>query len=282
MGARRPRSSAPSARAPPVSPPPSGPQLAARGVAVSTRAPVESLERRRGAGDDPSGWRVAVGGERPEAREVDGVVLAVPAPAAAGLLAGSAPEAAGLLRAIEHASVALVTLALPAGATEAPLAGTGFLVPRTATVDGAAPLVTAVSYLGHKWPHLARAGDELVRVSVGRFADSRHLALDDGELVDAVVGELTALLGLRARPLDAMVTRHHRAFPQYRVGHLVRVGRIEQAVAACGRIEVAGAAYRGVGIPACIGSGRSAARRLLDSLVRPGGTRRVPTGSDRS
>ncbi len=56
------------------------------------------------------------------------------------------------------------------------------------------------------------------------------------------------------------MTRYDQAFPQYRVGHLIRVASIEKAVADLGGIAVAGAAYRGVGIPACIASGRTAAR----------------------
>ena len=63
-----------------------------------------------------------------------------------------------------------------------------------------------------------------------------------------------------------MVTRWDRAFPQYRVGHLIRVAQVEEEVAGLGGLAVAGAALRGVGIPACIGSGRSAARLVLGSL----------------
>jgi oxygen-dependent protoporphyrinogen oxidase len=217
---------------------------------------------------------------------------------------------------MRHASVAVVTLSVPEGAIRAPLVGTGFLVPRTSTIDGRPPLITGVTYLGRKWPHLARPGDELIRASVGRFGDERHTALDDGELTAAVVGELSHLLDIdtpqdidTAQDIDtpqsdastpsgprpyAMVTRWDDAFPQYEVGHLIRVARVEQAVSELDAMAVAGAALRGVGIPACIGSGRSAARRVLSALrsrsalqpdpaqaqpaqARPGGT--VPSGS---
>ena len=201
--------------------------------------------------------------------EVDGVILAVPAIEAAGLLAGHAPVASEMLGAIRYSSVAVVTLSLPAGTVGAPLVGTGFLVPRTSDVDGRPALITGCTYLSRKWPHLARPGDELLRVSVGRFGDERHLRLGDDELVGAVLAELATLLDVRDEPLDALVTRWDRAFPQYEVGHLLRVGRIEQSLDTVPGVAVAGAALRGVGIPACIASGRSAARRVLASWEAP-------------
>ncbi len=226
-------------------------------------------DRRTHDGLGPGPWQLDVRSDRVEVLDADGIVLAVPADVAAVQLAVHAPEAARLLGTIEYASVAVVTLTFPAGAIHGSMYGTGFLVPRSETLGDALPLVTAATYLGRKWPHLARPGDELIRVSVGRFGDLRHQSLDDDELVDAVLGELAHLLDVRDRPIDWMVARFDRAFPQYQVGHLIRVARIEQGLAALEGMEVAGAAYRGVGIPACIGSGRDAARRLLRSFSSP-------------
>jgi oxygen-dependent protoporphyrinogen oxidase len=69
-------------------------------------------------------------------------------------------------------------------------------------------------------------------------------------------------MGLSEEPLESMVTRWPGAFPQYRVHHLMRTAGIEAAMARLGGIAVAGAAYRGVGIPACIASGRAAAQAV--------------------
>ncbi len=55
------------------------------------------------------------------------------------------------------------------------------------------------------------------------------------------------------------------ALPQYAVGHLDRVARIRAAVAAVPGLEVCGAAYDGVGIPAVIGSARRAAASLHEA-----------------
>jgi oxygen-dependent protoporphyrinogen oxidase len=250
--------------------------LVDRGVAVRTRTAVEALTRC--APDSGATWRLtlsgdgavvpgATGTDGPERTlEVDGVVLAVPAGAAAGLLAGHAPVAADILGGIRHASVAVITLSLPAGAVTGAMDGTGFLVPRTSLVDGRPALVTGCTYLTRKWPGLARPGDELVRLSVGRSGDDRAGTLDDDELAAAAFAELAAILAVDGRPRQALVTRWDGAFPQYDVGHLERIDRVERSVAELPAVAVAGAAYRGVGIPAVVGGGRAAARAVLGSL----------------
>jgi oxygen-dependent protoporphyrinogen oxidase len=256
--------------------------LAARGVTLRSGTPVDAVDRGPDGPEGRGRWTLSLGSsgaapERSDRPQFDGVILAAPAPTTAVLLAPHAPAAAGLLSSIRYASVAVVTLSLPEGSVRAPLHGTGFLVPRTSTVDGRPALVTGCTYLSRKWPHLARPGEELIRASVGRFGDDRFTSLDDDELIAAVLVELTALLDVRADPLTTAVTRWERAFPQYEVGHLIKVERIEADLAVVPGIAVAGAALRGVGIPACIGSGRAAARRVLATRApAAGGTE--PTG----
>ncbi len=246
--------------------------LAGCGATIRTDTSVRSIGRQEAGRSGRSGWGLALEGPGtgpaggPDRLQADGVVLAVPAAEAAALLAPLSPSAAGRLDALAYAPVAVVTLSMPSGAIGAPLRGTGFLVPRTSTVDGRPALTTACTYLGRKWPHLNRPGDELVRASVGRFGDDRHRGLDDDELAAAVFGELARILDVHGGPLDRLVTRWDRGLPQYGLGHLDAVDEIDQAVAGLPGLAVAGAAYRGVGIPACIGSGRAAARRVLASF----------------
>jgi len=252
--------------------------LAARGVAVHTGVAVESLTRRAANGADGPAWELALAGDAStvpgasgptgSARTlaVDGVVLAVPAGQASGLLADHVPAAAAVLGAIRHSSVTVVTLAVPSDAVRSDLVGTGFLVPRTSPVDGRTALVTGCTYLTRKWPGLARPGDELIRLSVGRFGDERPDAMDDDELAAAAFDELGRILAIDGRPRESLVTRWHGAFPQYTPGHLDRTDRVEAAVAELPGVAVAGSAYRGVGIPAVVGSGRAAARAVLASL----------------
>jgi oxygen-dependent protoporphyrinogen oxidase len=102
--------------------------------------------------------------------------------------------------------------------------------------------------------------------------------MDDDELAHRVAAELSAILGMTATPTETMVSRWTGAFPQYRVGHLLRVSGIEAAVKRLPGLAVAGSAYRGVGIPACIGSGREAARSVLGALTGRAGAPSTGSG----
>jgi len=140
--------------------------------------------------------------------------------------------------------------------------GSGFLVPRAGK-----HLVTAGSWVGQKWPHLDVPGLLLVRASAGRIDDERIATLDDDELVAAVHRDLAAAMGLRGQPVEQRVHRWPGAFPQYAVGHLERIERIERRLAAdAPTVALAGAALRGVGLATCIAGGRAAARRVWSFL----------------
>jgi protoporphyrinogen/coproporphyrinogen III oxidase len=67
---------------------------------------------------------------------------------------------------------------------------------------------------------------------------------------------------VHGQPSDVRVTRWGGGLPQYSVGHLDRVARIRAGVAALPGIAVCGAAYDGVGIPACIATARLAVEQV--------------------
>ena len=90
---------------------------------------------------------------------------------------------------------------------------------------------------------------------------------DDVVRLSKVVAELQEAMGISSRPDAATIARWPRAFPQYQVGHLERVARIQDALARQPGLVAAGASYRGVGIPACISQGREAARAVLEQTA---------------
>jgi len=233
-------------------------QLADRGVQVVLGFTAARLERPNRAGDTRVGWSVVTGvGARFAA---DAVVLAVPPGPAASLLEAHAPTSAAKLGAISSASVAMVCLAYREADVGHPLDGSGFLVPRSG-----GRLMTACSWASSKWPEVAAPGMVVLRLSAGRAGDGRALALADDVLAARLHNEVAVALGITAEPAGHHVTRWVDAFPQYAPGHAELVAAIEQGLPA--GLEVAGAAYRGVGIPACIGSGRAAARRAVASAT---------------
>lgn len=192
-------------------------------------------------------------------RVVDAVVIAAPAGPAAGMLRSVSPRAATLLATIPYASVAMVSLAVDRHDVGRELDGSGFLVPRTEGLT-----ITACSWVSSKWDHLGGDGAVWLRASVGRDGQTSALDLTDDELVSAVLADLSTTMSLRGAPQAVRVTRWDRSFPQYRPDHLVRVDAIDALLAeADGAVAVAGAALRGLGVPACIRQGRAAAARIL-------------------
>lgn len=207
------------------------------------------------------GLRVALSSG--ELLDADGAVLAVPATAAAGILRAAVPGAAAELAQVRSASVAVVALAYPREQVSAP-PGSGFVVARD---ESAA--ITACTWVTAKWPHLDAGPLAVLKCSLGRAGEGDVVGLSDDELVALAGRDLERIMGLGAAPHEALVVRHRDALPQYAVGHPELVDRAEAAVAgAVPRLELAGSAYRGVGLPSCIGSGRAAAERLLATLAR--------------
>ncbi|MER5995293.1 protoporphyrinogen oxidase [Streptomyces viridosporus] len=226
----------------------------ARGGDVLTGTPVTELRRT-----PEGGWRIVAGDRNLSA---DAVVVAVPAPAAARLLRAEAPRAAAELAGVEYASMALITLAYRRAETRLP-EGSGFLVP---PVDGRT--IKAATFASSKWGWIADEDPGLVvlRTSVGRHGETEVLRRDDADLVEVSRHDLKAATGLDATPVATRVTRWDDGLPQYPVGHHARVARVREHLAGLTGLAVCGAAYDGVGIPACIASAYAAADQIHGDL----------------
>ncbi|MGH3456690.1 protoporphyrinogen oxidase [Aeromicrobium sp.] len=219
------------------------------GAEVRTGAVVRDIQPAHGA------WTLALDDGQ---EAVDAVVLATPAPAAARLLADAAPEAAFVLADVTYASMAIVTFVID-GDVELP--GSGFLVP---PVDGT--VIKGATFSSQKWAWLAESGRTVLRASVGRAGGTALLHQDDATVAAAAFADLRTATGHLPDATGWHVQRWGGALPQYEVGHLERVGAVDRAVAAVRGLEVCGAVYQGVGVPAVIGSARGAVRRLLVDL----------------
>jgi oxygen-dependent protoporphyrinogen oxidase len=225
------------------------------GARISLGLPVRELARTA------HGWRLLLGpaavppgsgGPGPQTDDVDAVVLAVPARPAARLLAGVSAGAAEAVETLDYASVALVALALPPG-TPLP-ALSGFLVPPS---EGRS--VKAATFFTTKWAHLgADGGPVIVRASLGRAGEEERLQFDDAVLIERARRDLGELIGGELPPPAACwIQRWGGGLPQYAPGHLDRIATARAALPA--GLALAGAAFDGVGIPACVASGERAA-----------------------
>jgi len=205
------------------------------------------------------GWTVTLssGGSLP----FDALILAVPAYAAAALVAGGLPGLAGLLGELRYESVATVNFGFRARDVAHPLDGFGFVVPRTENT----PLV-GCSFSSRKFAGRAPEGAVLLRAFLGGAFGRGVLDRDDQELVGTARTVLERYLGIKGKPLFEALSRYPRAMVQYRIGHGDLCRRIRAAADAAGGLRLCGGAYGGVGIPDCIADARAAAENIHSTL----------------
>lgn len=213
----------------------------------------------------PARWEVvsknASGGDATLTESFDAIVIATPTYHASGLLSHDAPELAEKLKAVEYAGATVVCLGVHASQIREPIDCFGFVVP---AIEGRR--IIAASFSSQKFPGRAPDGQVLIRVFVGGALQAELANLPDAELLQLAREELGELIGLSGEPICSEIARWPQAMPQYHLGHLDRVEEIEKLTAEVAGLELAGNAYRGVGVPQCVRSGKQAAERTLAYL----------------
>ena len=224
------------------------------GARVILSSPVRNI--------DPQGRSYVVQLES-ESLQADAVILASPARHTAALVEQISSETSKQLQQFEHASVIMIALTISRSQWPQHLTGTGYLVPKPVQTG-----VTAVSFGSNKWAHWKTASNEMIlRVSLGRDGAPMH-HLDDKALLEVALRDLRLHLGFDATPTNMRFTRWIESFPQYRPGHAYRVDALDKQMhTSAPGVVLAGASYRGIGIPACINDGQRAATRALNALV---------------
>jgi protoporphyrinogen/coproporphyrinogen III oxidase len=190
----------------------------------------------------------------------DAVVFATPAFVTEQLVSTLAPQALPDLAGIPYVSTAVVLLVYPEGTGDRLPESSGFVSPR-----GRLP-ITAATLVSRKWPDPSFGTRAVVRCFIGAWGMEESLALPDDELIERVDDQIAEIFDLSAPPDAAEVVRWPRAMPQYEVGHLDRVARIESALPP--GTYVVGQAYRGAGIPDCVRQANETAERVLASLSK--------------
>jgi protoporphyrinogen/coproporphyrinogen III oxidase len=218
--------------------------------ALVTGTPVESIQR------ETAGWSVFT---RAKPDHFDGVVVALPALAAAKLLSTCSPELSDELAAIGYSSSITVGLGYDREVRQSLPPGFGFLVPRS---EGKRLL--AATFVHNKFPHRAPDDRALLRCFFAGSSAENVWPLSDDAIIAIVRNELQQILGLRAAPLFARVYKWKSAMAQYGVGHLERLDRIERLRQQLPGLALAGNGYRGIGVPDCVRSGQDAATQILE------------------
>jgi oxygen-dependent protoporphyrinogen oxidase len=214
-----------------------------------------ALERR-----EEGGWRLTTtGGEQLDA---DAVVLASEAYNSAALLGGIAPRLAERLGDIPYVSSSIVSIAFRRQDIPHPLDTYGFIVPK---IEGRKIMATTFSSV--KWSARSPAGTVLMRCFVGGAQQPQLADLPDDEMLAMVRRELAEIIGITAPPQRMWINRWPAGMPQYNIGHQEILVQIERELEGLPGIYLAGAGYRGIGIPDCINSGRQAGTRVVNELA---------------
>jgi oxygen-dependent protoporphyrinogen oxidase len=180
------------------------------------------------------------------------------------LLDGIAPVAASCVRAITNGSTAVVSLGYRLDQFTTPPSGHGFLV-----AAGEPLVIDGCTMSSLKWAGRAPDGTVLLRVFIGSHSPGSPAGPDE-DIVALVKRDLAQVAGVHGAPILARVARSIDQMPKYTVGHLERVAGANSALAGLPNLAIAGAAFRGVGVPDCIAQGRAAAARVGEALSRAG------------
>jgi len=193
----------------------------------------------------------------------DAIIVASPAKHSAGFIRTLDSRAGDLLNEWDHASVVLITMAIPASQWPARLSGSGYLVPKPDQ-----RWVSAASFGSNKWAHWRPDdGSMILRVSLGRDG-LEVMHFDNDKLINLALADMKLHLGVDMTPSEIRVSRWAESFPQYRPHHFARLAELEHSLGSVAPgIVFAGASYRGIGIPACVQQARTAGDSTLAHLA---------------
>ena len=219
--------------------------------------------RATGIARGAAGWEVnAAGPQGALTLRAKAVVLATPAAAAAQLMRPHAKSASDALDAIPYPPVASVASAYARADVAHALDGFGFLIPK---IEQRRILGTIFSstLFGNRAPD----GMVLLTTFVGGMRQPELAELDEAAIAALAQDELVSLLGVRAAAQRTWVNRWKHAIPQYTLGHLDRVSKLDEAERALPGLYFCANYRGGISIADCIKSSRAAADRVAQYLL---------------
>jgi oxygen-dependent protoporphyrinogen oxidase len=172
--------------------------------------------------------------------KADAVVFATPTYATSDIVKGLDSKLSEKLKEIRYVSTATVSLGYRRREVEHSLSGFGFVVPRS------------------------EKRKIIVRAFVGGASAEELAEQDEASLLQMVREEMRDSMGINATPVLNKVFRWRKGNPQYDVGHEERVAEIERLTAQHEGLYMAGAAFRGVGVPDCIADGKRVAQLIAE------------------
>ncbi len=224
-------------------------------TSITVGVPVKKLCRN---GD---GWTVHADGQT--RFHADAVVLTCPAYEQAACLADLDPKLAEDLNAIDYNKIAVVALGYKQADCPGDLDGFGYIAPQGTRRD-----VLGVQWCSSIFPDRAPPGFVLWRVLCGGVKRADVYDWDDETLLRKCHAEMQLALHVRGAPVFTQVVRWPKAIPQYNLGHLDRVQRIEDAVNKRAGLFVTGNAFHGVTMNDVTEQAERVANQVRDFLTK--------------
>lgn len=181
------------------------------------------------------------------------VFVTTSGPASAPLLAPLAPALARRLGELRYAGIAVVHCSV-SDPGHLPSDTFGVLFSR------APSRLLGVMYNSSIFPHVAPPGKALLTVSFGGADSGALLARSDAEIEALAESELSARLGVSARPM--LVTRWARAIPQLPAGHHEMAGMMADLEREHPGLFLLGTDKGGVGVPDRVRMAREAVDKI--------------------
>ena len=204
----------------------------------------------------------------------DAVVLALPPEVSATLLAPLDAPTADELRGIPTAPIGMVALAFEHGALTTAPDGFGFLVAPSEDLP-----VLGVLVESNVFPGRAPEGHHLLRVIMGGVADPDLATRSDDDLRAAALDAIDRAWGVRDAPLRSWIGRQARGIPQYVLGHLTRIARVEARLGRYPGLVLAGNAYRGIAVGKLVEDAEVVAAAVWGDTSEPSAAAQVASAS---
>jgi oxygen-dependent protoporphyrinogen oxidase len=220
---------------------------------LKTSTPLLAISR------STAGWELTF--EDGQTESFDFCILAIPAWESARVIREIDSSLADDLASIEYVSSAVINFVFDREQISHALDGFGFVVPEIEHRT-----ITASSFFSIKFPGRTKDNQVVVRVFLGNTLHPEVYELDDQEMKQRALLDLSHYLGISGTPKLSWLRRWPRSMPQYEVGHLDLVSRIRRKLERLPGLLLAGNAFEGVGIPDCVRSGENAARMIIDQI----------------
>ncbi|MBS1215386.1 MAG: protoporphyrinogen oxidase [Proteobacteria bacterium] len=189
------------------------------------------------------------------------LVLAMPADATAAMVERHSRDAAETLRSVPYPPVASVVMVFGRDRVAHPLDGFGFLVP-----EKEKRRILGTIFSSTLFENRAPADRVVLTTFVGGTRQPELAMQDDASIVATVKAELGQLIGASGDPVAVRVSRWARAIPQYNVGHLDRVARVERLASEQPGLFFCANWRGGISVGDCIKSAYASAERISGFL----------------